>query len=88
MKSIGVVRRIDQLGRVVLPRELRRTLDIEEGQPLEIFVDGEAIVLKKYNPGCHCCGDTKIKATILGVKLCDKCIDEFNEARKLIEELR
>lgn len=88
MKSIGVVRRLDQLGRVVLPKELRNTLKIEEGQPLEIFVDGEAIVLKKYNPGCHCCGDIQIKATVMGLSLCDKCINEFDVIRKKIEELR
>lgn len=88
MKSIGVVRNLDQLGRVVLPRELRKTMDIQEGQPLEIYTEGEAIILKKYQPGCNCCGDTEVKATILGIKLCDKCIDEFNKARKMIEELR
>ena len=48
MKSTGIVRRVDELGRVVLPRELRRTLTIEEKTPLEIYVDGEKIILKKY----------------------------------------
>ncbi|MBS4958832.1 MAG: AbrB/MazE/SpoVT family DNA-binding domain-containing protein [Clostridium sp.] len=88
MKSIGVVRNLDQLGRVVLPKELRKSMDIKEGQPLEIYTEGEAIILKKYQPGCHCCGDTEVTTTILGIKLCDKCIDEFNKARKMIEELR
>jgi transcriptional pleiotropic regulator of transition state genes len=50
MKSTGIVRRVDELGRVVIPIELRRTLDIEEKDALEIFVDGENIILKKYNP--------------------------------------
>lgn len=50
MKSTGIVRRVDELGRVVIPIELRRTLDIEEKDALEIFVDGEKIILKKYNP--------------------------------------
>ncbi len=50
MKSTGIVRRVDELGRVVIPIELRRTLDIEEKDALEIFVDGESIILKKYNP--------------------------------------
>lgn len=88
MKSIGVVRNLDQLGRVVLPKELRKSMDIKEGQPLEIYTEGEAIILKKYQPGCHCCGSMEVKATILGIKLCDKCINDFNEARKMIEELR
>jgi transcriptional pleiotropic regulator of transition state genes len=50
MKSTGIVRRVDELGRVVIPIELRRTLDIAEKDALEIFVDGEKIILKKYNP--------------------------------------
>ena len=52
MKSTGMTRSIDQLGRIVIPKELRRTLDIEVGDPLEIFVDGEQIILKKYQPSC------------------------------------
>ncbi|WP_195264515.1 AbrB/MazE/SpoVT family DNA-binding domain-containing protein [Clostridium sp. 1001275B_160808_H3] len=66
MKSIGVVRNLDQLGRVVLPKELRKSMDIQEGQPLEIYTEGEAIILKKYQPGCHCCGDTAV-ATVQGL---------------------
>ena len=59
MKSTGIVRKVDELGRVVLPIELRRTLDIHEKDPLEIFVDTDKIVLTKYNPGmaCHVTGD-------------------------------
>ena len=52
MKSTGIVRKVDELGRVVLPIELRRTLDIEEKDALEIFVDGKKIILKKYLPVC------------------------------------
>lgn len=88
MKNIGVVRKLDQLGRVVLPKELRDTMQIEEGQPLEIYTEGEIIMLKKYQPGCHCCGDVNVKATILGIKLCNNCINEFNSARKKVNQLR
>lgn len=49
MKSTGIVRRIDDLGRVIIPKELRRTLHIKEGDPLEIFVDGDYVCFKKYN---------------------------------------
>ena len=49
MKSTGIIRRIDDLGRVVIPKELRRTLHIKEGDPLELFVDGEYVCFKKYN---------------------------------------
>ena len=88
MKSIGIVRKLDQLGRVVLPKELRSILGIEEGQALEIYTEGELIMLKKYKPGCHCCGEVQVKATVLGVNLCDKCILDFEKARKKIDSLR
>ena len=59
MKSTGIVRRVDELGRIVLPIELRRTLDIAEKDSLEIYVDGASIVLKKYQPACVFCDDAK-----------------------------
>ncbi|UTR12430.1 AbrB/MazE/SpoVT family DNA-binding domain-containing protein [Evansella sp. LMS18] len=54
MKSTGIVRKVDELGRVVIPIELRRTLDIAEKDALEIYVDDERIVLKKYKPNMTC----------------------------------
>ena len=59
MKATGIVRRIDELGRVVLPIELRRNLEIAEKDPVEIFVDEDMIVLKKYTPSCVFCSNTK-----------------------------
>ena len=59
MKSTGIVRKVDELGRVVIPIELRRNLDIEVKDALEIFVDGEHIILKKYAPACIFCGQAK-----------------------------
>ena len=56
MKSTGIVRKIDELGRIVLPAELRKTMNIEERDPLEIFVDGQYIMLAKYEPSCLFCG--------------------------------
>lgn len=56
MKTTGIVRRIDPLGRIVLPKELRRTLEINTNDPLEIFVNEEQIILRKYAPGCIICG--------------------------------
>ena len=55
MKSTGIVRKVDELGRIVLPIELRRTLDIVEKDSLEIYVDGSSIILKKYQPSCIYC---------------------------------
>jgi transcriptional pleiotropic regulator of transition state genes len=54
MKSTGIVRKVDELGRIVVPIELRRTLNIDLKDPVEIFVDGEQIILKKYSPNMAC----------------------------------
>ncbi|OUB94173.1 AbrB family transcriptional regulator [Bacillus thuringiensis serovar medellin] len=54
MKSTGITRKVDELGRIVLPMELRRTLGIKEKDPIEIFVENENIILKKYEPGGVC----------------------------------
>ena len=59
MKSTGIVRKVDELGRIVLPVELRRTMDIVEKDALEIYVDGNSIVLRKYRPSCIFCDSTK-----------------------------
>jgi len=59
MKSTGVVRKVDELGRIVIPVELRRTLDIDVKDALEIYVDGEQVILKKYEPACIFCGDAR-----------------------------
>ncbi len=77
MKSTGVTRKIDDLGRVVLPIELRRTLDIEEKDALEIFVDGENIILRKYIPGCIFCGSCEGVATYKGKNICKVCAGEL-----------
>ena len=59
MKSIGIVRKLDDLGRIVLPVELRHTLGLEEKDPLEIFVEDNQIILKKYQPSCIFCNNAK-----------------------------
>jgi len=77
MKSTGIVRRIDDLGRIVLPIELRRTLDIGERETMEIFVDGSAIVLKKYRPTCIFCDSAKDITIFRGKNICPKCLWEL-----------
>lgn len=77
MKAIGIVRKVDELGRIVIPKELRRTLNIEEGDPLEIFVDGEEVVLRKYEPGCVFCGNAKYVVEFKGNKVCTNCIKDI-----------
>lgn len=77
MKSTGIVRKVDELGRIVLPIELRRTLDIAERDALEIYVDGASIVLKKYQPACIFCGDSKDVSTFKGKNICANCMREL-----------
>jgi transcriptional pleiotropic regulator of transition state genes len=80
MKTTGIVRNLDSLGRVVIPMDLRRTLGIGEKDALEVFVDGERIILKKYAPGCYLCGDVEGKLdTFYDRHICMKCIKEISE---------
>jgi transcriptional pleiotropic regulator of transition state genes len=73
MKSTGIVRRVDELGRVVLPKELRRTLGIEEGNSMEIFVEQEKIILRKYEPACIFCDSVDDVQQFSGKLVCKKC---------------
>lgn len=82
MKSTGIVRKVDRLGRVVIPIELRRNLDIEEKDALEIFIDGEQIVLKKYAPACIFCGQAKDITTFKGKNICPSCLNEIENLGK------
>lgn len=77
MKSTGIVRKVDELGRIVLPIELRRTLDIAEKDAIEIYVEGASIVLKKYQPCCIFCGDSKKVTEFKGKNICSKCLREI-----------
>ncbi len=73
MTSTGIVRQIDRLGRVVLPIELRRTLQIEEKDSLEIFVEDNTIILKKYQPACIFCGNARDVSSFKGKNVCGEC---------------
>ncbi|AJA50017.1 AbrB family transcriptional regulator [Clostridium pasteurianum DSM 525 = ATCC 6013] len=77
MKSTGVVRKVDELGRVVIPIELRRTLEIGEKDALEIYVEGEHIILKKYQPACIFCGDARDVTNYKGKNICKNCMSEL-----------
>ena len=81
MKATGVVRKMDELGRIVLPIELRRTLDIEEKDALEIYVDGENIILKKYEPSCIFCGNAKDVISYKGKNICQNCMNELKDCK-------
>lgn len=78
MKATGIVRHVDDLGRVVLPKSLRITLGLQEGTPVEVFVMGEQIVLKKYAPGCYLCGNVGGESKeFYGHQICTKCVGDI-----------
>jgi transcriptional pleiotropic regulator of transition state genes len=77
MKATGIVRKVDELGRVVLPVELRKTFDIKKEDPLEIYVDGDSIILKKYEPACIFCGDAKNVKRVRDKNVCEKCLADM-----------
>lgn len=77
MKSTGIIRRVDELGRVVIPIELRNKFNISEKDPIEIFVDGTSIILRKYEPNCIFCGTTKKLISYNNKLVCTKCADKI-----------
>lgn len=79
MKSTGIVRKVDELGRIVLPIELRRTLDIAERDAVEIYVDGDAVVLKKYKPACVFCGNAENITDYKGRSVCAECLEDLRK---------
>lgn len=82
MKSTGIVRKVDELGRIVLPIELRRTLDINEKDSLEIYVDGNHIILKKYEPACIFCNSAVNVTTFKGKNVCSDCMQQLVQEQK------
>lgn len=74
MKAIGIVRNVDELGRIVIPKELRVNMGMDTGQPVEIFVDKDNIVLQKYQAGCIFCGEIDDMVEFKGKPVCRNCI--------------
>lgn len=81
MKSTGIVRKVDELGRIVLPIELRRTLDIAVRDELEIYLDDDKVVLKKYEPSCIFCASPRNLVSYRGRNVCMECIRNMNDAK-------
>lgn len=77
MKSTGIVRKIDNLGRIVLPKETRTVLDIKEKDSIEMFIDNGRIILEKYQPSCIFCGNTENIVYFNGKRVCSDCIDKL-----------
>lgn len=83
MKSTGIIRKVDELGRVVIPKEIRDNLEIFEKDPIEIFTDGYKVVMQKYNPSCCFCGGVNRLEKYKERLVCNNCI---NEIKKLLSK--
>ncbi len=79
MKSTGIVRKLDSVGRLVLPIELRKTLDIENNEPVEILTDGDTIVLKKFERTCVFCDNAEDLIAFKGKNICHECLEKINK---------
>ena len=79
MKSTGIIRKVDELGRIVLPIELRRMLEIEEHDPLEIAVEEDRVILRKHLPACIFCGAAEDLIGYRGKRVCGRCLQALNE---------
>lgn len=79
MKATGIVRKIDELGRIVIPKEMRRVMQIESNDPVEIFVSDNQIILAKYMPSCLFCGSDTDVCTFRDKRVCAACLAEMKE---------
>ncbi len=84
MKSTGVVRKIDELGRIVLPSELRKVFGIREGDELEISVDGETVILQKRRDLCTFCGAEEPAVEFKNRKVCQSCVSELGGTKNVV----
>ena len=77
MKSTGIVRKVDELGRIVLPKKMLKNLDIQSGDEVEIFSEGERIVISKYTPACIFCDSSEQVFIYNGKRVCAKCLENL-----------
>lgn len=82
MKSTGIIRKVDELGRVVIPIEIRNKFEIAEKDPIEIYVEGSSIILKKFEPNCIFCGSTKDLVEYKDKLVCSKCADSLMKLKE------
>lgn len=75
MKSTGMVRKVDELGRIVIPKELRTVLNIDIADSIEVFTEDKTMILRKYNPGCTICGNIKGGQDFKGKYVCEDCLE-------------
>lgn len=79
MKTLGIIRKIDTLGRIVIPMEMRNKLKISFNEPVEIHMEGNQVILKKYEPDCVFCSSQKDVSEYKGKNVCKKCIEELSK---------
>ena len=77
MKSTGIIRNVDELGRIVIPKEMRKKMDIASSDPVEIYVEGDKIILTKYNASCCFCSGESGVVDFKGKKICESCLEEL-----------
>lgn len=82
MKSTGIIRRLDELGRVVIPIEIRNQFEIVEKDPIEIYVEGSSIILKKFEPNCIFCGNNKDLMSYNDKLICSECANKISNLKK------
>ena len=86
MKATGIIRRVDELGRVVIPIEIRNQFNIVEKDPIEIYVNDSSIILKKYEPNCIFCGTTEDLVEYKDKLVCDKCSKQLNVLQEKLKK--
>ena len=79
MKSTGIIRKVDDLGRIVLPIELRRVLDISERDELEIYMENDRIILQKFEPACLFCSSSRSLVSYRRKNVCQECVRKLTE---------
>lgn len=79
MKSTGIVRKIDDLGRIVIPKELRKNMEMGPKEPVEIYVEGKKIILQKYQRGCIFCNEVNDVVEFQGKIICKSCLQEMKD---------
>ena len=80
MKATGNLRRVDEMGRVVIPKKLRDSLNLQSEDSIEIFVEEDKIVLQKYEPGCLFCDSTENTIEYMGKQICLDCLKEMDNS--------
>lgn len=82
MKAAGIVRKVDMLGRIVLPKSLRKRYEMDEGDPVEILVQGDTIILERYHPKCVFCSSVELVSEFKERPVCNACLSEFVQVKE------